>query len=92
MGLDLSEKKKLIDQLVMDYVNNMDSDEESEEEKPPKVAPKKKIKKEDEDEDDEDINDDSNDSDWGVSSYFNLCSTGGKCVERKSRNNNKRTC
>ncbi|KAJ8709881.1 hypothetical protein PYW08_009885 [Mythimna loreyi] len=63
LGIDLTEKKKLIDQLVMDYVNSMDSDDSAEEEPPSKAA--LKVKKEEDDDDDVEENDDSNDSDWG---------------------------
>ncbi|XP_030035850.1 upstream activation factor subunit spp27 [Manduca sexta] len=52
LGVDLSDKKKLIDELVMDYVNNLDSEEEQE----------------DDDEEEHDEKDDKNDSDWGKSS------------------------
>ena len=78
LGVDLSEKKKLIDQLVMDYVNNMDSEEEeseSEEEPPKKKPVLRKAKKQDDDEDDEE-HDDSNDSDWGVSKSYTMVSIG----------------
>ncbi|KAH9633040.1 hypothetical protein HF086_000400 [Spodoptera exigua] len=68
LGVDLSSKKKMIDQIVMDIVNNMESEDEdmdeSSDEEPKKKAPPKKVKKEDDDEDDEE-RDDSNDSDWG---------------------------
>ncbi|KAJ8715795.1 hypothetical protein PYW07_010277 [Mythimna separata] len=65
LGVDLTEKKKLIDQLVMDYVNSLDSDDDSVEEEPLAKAAKKKVKADDDEEEDEDENDDSNDSDWG---------------------------
>ncbi|XP_022827464.1 upstream activation factor subunit spp27 isoform X2 [Spodoptera litura] len=68
LGVDLSSKKKMIDQIVMDIVNNMESEDEdmdeSSDEEPKKKAPPKKVKKEEDDEDDEE-RDDSNDSDWG---------------------------
>lgn len=70
LGADLSSKKKMIDQIVMDIVNNMESEDEemdeSSDEEPKKKPPPKKVKKEEEDDDDEE-RDDSNDSDWGVS-------------------------
>ncbi|XP_035441547.2 uncharacterized protein DDB_G0286299 isoform X1 [Spodoptera frugiperda] len=68
LGADLSSKKKMIDQIVMDIVNNMESEDEemdeSSDEEPKKKPPPKKVKKEEEDDDDEE-RDDSNDSDWG---------------------------
>lgn len=73
LGADLSSKKKMIDQIVMDIVNNMESEDEemdeSSDEEPKKKPPPKKVKKEEEDDDDEE-RDDSNDSDWGVSRVY----------------------
>ncbi|XP_026729903.1 upstream activation factor subunit spp27 isoform X2 [Trichoplusia ni] len=63
LGLDLSEKKKLIDQLVMDYVNELDSESDEAEEEEEVVVNKKKKKPADDEEEEE--RDDSNDSDWG---------------------------
>ncbi|XP_041985427.1 upstream activation factor subunit spp27 [Aricia agestis] len=68
---DLSDKKKMIDQLVMDYVNNQASDEEDEEEaseeeedkKPPKKAAKPAPKKRKASTDEDDDANGTNDSD-----------------------------
>uniref|UniRef100_A0A2A4JT81 DEK-C domain-containing protein n=1 Tax=Heliothis virescens TaxID=7102 RepID=A0A2A4JT81_HELVI len=90
LGVDLSEKKSMIDQMVMDYVNNMDSDDGDsmdEEEPPPKVV--KKSKKQDNDDDDEEENDDSNDSDWGFERDRHLYLDGSsdenyQCLQQES--------
>ncbi|XP_047035948.1 upstream activation factor subunit spp27 [Helicoverpa zea] len=70
LGVDLSKKKTMIDQMVMDYVNDMESEDEGsmdDEEEVPAPPPKavKKSKKQRNDDDDDEENDDSNDSDWG---------------------------
>ncbi|XP_022827463.1 putative DNA helicase INO80 isoform X1 [Spodoptera litura] len=91
LGVDLSSKKKMIDQIVMDIVNNMESEDEdmdeSSDEEPKKKAPPKKVKKEEDDEDDEE-RDDSNDSDWGsaVGRLFmnSECSDDCSCTQQDS--------
>nr|XP_049705283.1 uncharacterized protein ZK546.14 isoform X2 [Helicoverpa armigera] len=98
LGVDLSKKKTMIDQMVMDYVNDMESEDEGsmdDEEEVPAPPPKavKKTKKQRNDDDDDEENDDSNDSDWGCWRCVDYVSVGdhGHLFSEESSDKNYQT-
>ncbi|XP_075986631.1 upstream activation factor subunit spp27 homolog Non2 [Anticarsia gemmatalis] len=78
LGMDLSSKKKLIDQLVMDYVNSLESSDDDGDDE----SDKEEVKKNDDDEDMSPPPKKEDDEEWG---------TAGKKKGKKTQEKKKKT-